>query len=87
MPKKKAEKAKKNVKIKKIKPQKKQGSLENGLKKLSIKLFGRLADKYSDHFINVKQALITSDMKILFRLLGIYARIVDDIIPPVLEGL
>jgi flagellar protein FlaJ len=66
MPKKKAKKTKK-VKIKRIKKKEKQGTLERGMKSIAIKLFGRLADRYSSHFINVREALITSDTKILFR--------------------
>ena len=64
MPKKKAKKAKK-VKIKRVR--KKEGTLERDLKRIAIKLFGRVADRYSNHFINVRESLITSDTKILFR--------------------
>lgn len=66
MPKKKTKKAKK-VKVKRIRKKEKQGALELVLKSIAIKFFGRLADKYSNHFINVREALITSDAKILFR--------------------
>lgn len=61
MPKKKAEK------IKKIKPEKEKRDFEYLLRKLAIKIFGRLADKYAANFVNVRESLITSDTKILFR--------------------
>ena len=59
MPKKKAKKSK-------IKPKEKQDS-EYLLKKLAIKAFGKLADRYSGRFLGIKESLVTSDMKILFR--------------------
>jgi len=60
---------KKAKKIKKLapKPKKEKVSSEYLLKKLAINLFGKLADKYSENFVNVKDSLITSDIKILFR--------------------
>jgi flagellar protein FlaJ len=66
MPKKKAKKSRK-LKPKRVRKRKKQGSLERDLKSISIKLFGRLADRFSNHFINVRESLIMSDSKILFR--------------------
>jgi flagellar protein FlaJ len=61
MPKKKAKKSKK------IKPKKEKQDSEYLLKKLAIRMFGRLADRYSKRFTGIKDSLITSDMKILFR--------------------
>jgi flagellar protein FlaJ len=61
MPKKKAKRPRKT------KAKKKKTGMENNLKIIAIKLFGRLADRYSDHFINLKESLITSDTRILFR--------------------
>ena len=61
MPKKKANKTKK------IKPEKEKRDFEYLLRKLAIKIFGRLADKYAANFVNVRESLITSDTKILFR--------------------
>ncbi len=63
MPKKKRKKKSKKIKVRKEK-RKTEFTL---LKRIAIKCFGRLADKYSDRFINVREALITSDAKILFR--------------------
>lgn len=57
-----SKKIKKKPKIKKEK-----ASSDYLLKKMAINLFGNLADKYSQNFINVKESLITSDTKILFR--------------------
>ena len=62
MPKKRVKKIKVKPKIKKEKV-----SSDHLLKKLAINLFGNFADKYSSSFVNIKQSLITSDMKILFR--------------------
>ena len=61
MPKKKAKKSKK------IKPENEKRDFEYLLRKLAIKIFGNLADRYATNFINVKESLITSDIKILFR--------------------
>ena len=61
MPKKKAKKSKK------IKPENEKRDFEYLLRKLAIKIFGNLADRYATNFINVKESLITSDTKILFR--------------------
>lgn len=58
MPKKKAKRPRKT---------RKKNDLEHSLKKLAIKLFGGLADRYSKHFSNVRQSLITSGTRILFR--------------------
>lgn len=51
-------------KVKKIAVEKEK---YNVLKKIAIKLFGRTADKISDHFTLLRQSLITADAKILFR--------------------
>ncbi|MFH1473668.1 MAG: type II secretion system F family protein [Candidatus Aenigmatarchaeota archaeon] len=69
MPKKRAEKDKKTaeVKIKKVRVENQQSDLEKALKKTAIRLFGKTADKYSANFINVKQSLITSGTRMLFR--------------------
>jgi flagellar protein FlaJ len=37
------------------------------LKKLAIRLFGKIADKFSDSFISLKEALITANARVLFR--------------------
>jgi flagellar protein FlaJ len=37
------------------------------LKMLAIKMFGRLSDKFSDSFESLKQALVTSNARVLFR--------------------
>jgi len=59
---------KKAKKVKKIRVKKEKRKREYTLlKRMAIKYFGKLADKYSDRFINVREALITSDAKILFR--------------------
>jgi len=66
MPKKKRKKRTKKVKEVEIKKEriKREYTL---LKRIAIKYFGKLADKYSDRFTNIREALITSDAKILFR--------------------
>ena len=58
---------KKRTKKPKPKVKKEKQNSDYLLKKMAIGLFGNLADKYSDKFINVKESLITSDTKILFR--------------------
>jgi len=39
----------------------------NFLKKIAIKLFGRLSDKFSNSFISLKETLITANARVLFR--------------------
>ena len=65
MPKK--NKAKKARKVKKFKPKAEKANTDYILKKLATKLFGKLADMYSGNFMNVKESLVLSDMKILYR--------------------
>ena len=52
---------------KKAKEQKKVKEDYHFLKAPAIKLFGRLAEKYSDHFKIIKVSLFEADSKILFR--------------------
>ena len=37
------------------------------LKKVAIRLFGRLADRFSNDFVSLKEALVTANAKVLFR--------------------
>lgn len=70
MPKRKSKKkTKKKIKIPKIKLSTEEQVVvqEDFVKKISINFFGRLADKYSENFIPIKESLIAADLRILFR--------------------
>ena len=70
MPKRKSnKKTTKKIKIPKTKLSTKEQVVvqEDFVKKISIKFFGRLADKYSENFIPIKESLIAADLRILFR--------------------
>ena len=56
-------------KVKKITPKAKPPEEEKFklLKKISIRLFGKSADRFSDSFVSLKQALVTANARVLFR--------------------
>ena len=54
--------AKKKVKIKNQEEKK-----FDALKKISIKMFGKVSDKFSNSFVSLKETLITANARILFR--------------------
>jgi len=39
----------------------------NLLKKVSIRLFGKISDRFSNSFVSLKEALITANARTLFR--------------------
>jgi len=75
MPKKKSKKTKIKKRIEEVKVKtrivrpkiKRPMEIETPLKKIAIKMFGRLADKYSKYFLALKESLLMADAKILFR--------------------
>lgn len=66
MPKKSA-KVKRKKRIKKTKNKTQKADFKHSFRMMAIRLFGKKADKYSANFTGLKEALITSDTKILFR--------------------
>ncbi|MFH0928732.1 MAG: type II secretion system F family protein [Candidatus Aenigmatarchaeota archaeon] len=70
MPKKKVKSKVTKVRKKKPKPRKikkEKMDYEHSVKKLATRCCGKLADKYSKEFTNVRESLIMSDAKILYR--------------------
>ena len=52
-----------------------------------MKIIGENIKSLKKEFPHVNNFRYKNTMKLLFKFLDIYAKIVDDIIPPVLEGL